>query len=78
MKEATGELNATVFVVIAVASLVAFFYTQIWPAIKGNMNQNVACSRAICASAPNADGTVDCYTMENDIKSEPFTCAWKG
>ena len=78
MKEATGELNATVFVVIAVASLVVFFYTQIWPAIKGNMNENTACSRAICASTPNADGTVDCYVMEKGIKSEPFTCAWKG
>ena len=78
MKEATGELNATVFVVIAVASLVVFFYTQIWPAIKGNMNENTACSRAICASTPNADGTVDCYVMENGNKSELFTCAWKG
>ena len=49
MKEATGELNATVFVVIAVASLVVFFYTTIWPAIRNNLNENTACSRAICA-----------------------------
>ena len=79
MKEATGELNATVFVVIAVASLVVFFYTTIWPAIKGNLNENVACRRAICASKPNADGqTVDCYIMENGQKSDEFTCVWKG
>ena len=79
MKEATGELNATVFVVIAVASLVVFFYTTIWPLIKNNLNENVACRRAICASEPNSDGrTVDCYVMENGKKSDEFTCVWKG
>lgn len=79
MKEATGELNATVFVVIAVASLVAFFYTVIWPSIKVNLNENIACNRAICDSKPNADGrTVNCRLIENGQKSEEFTCAWKG
>ena len=38
MKEATGELNTTVIVVIIVAMLVAFFYTGVWPAIRNNMN----------------------------------------
>ena len=79
MKQATGELNATVFVVVAVASLVVFFYTTIWPAIRNNLNENTACSRAICAKTPNADGrTVDCYVMENGQRSETFTCVWKG
>ena len=79
MKEATGELNATVVVVITVATLVAFFYTIVWPSIRNNMNQNVACSKAICAGEPNADGrTVQCYVMENGKKSSEFTCAWKG
>ena len=78
MKEATGELNATVFVVIAVASLVAFFYTTIWPSIKGNLNENISCSRAICESTPNADGNVDCHLVENGEVSDTFTCAWKG
>jgi len=76
MKEATGELNATVIVVIIVATLVAFFYTIIWPAIKNNMNQNIACGKAICGKEPNPDGmTVDCHLPgENDT----FTCIWKG
>lgn len=79
MKEATGELNATVIVVIIVAMLVAFFYTVIWPALRNNLNENTACSKAICANKPNADGvTVDCYIMENGRQSDPFTCAWKG
>jgi len=78
MKEATGELNTAVIVVIIVAALVVFFYTTIWPAIRRNMNENVACSKAICEGTPNADGTVNCYIMENGHKSENFTCVWKG
>ena len=34
MKEATGELNSTLIVVIIVAALAALFYTVIWPMIK--------------------------------------------
>ena len=37
MKEASGELNMTVFVVTVVAALGVFFFTIIWPAIKNNM-----------------------------------------
>ncbi len=33
MKEATGELNLTIIVVMAVGALMAFFYTLIWPMI---------------------------------------------
>ena len=31
MKEATGELNLTIIIVIAVGALMAFLYTPIWP-----------------------------------------------
>ncbi len=76
MKEATGEMNATVIVVILVATLVAFFYTIIWPTIRNNTNQNIACNKAICNSQPNADGmTVDCHLKGSN---ENFTCIWKG
>lgn len=80
MKEATGELNTTVIVVIAVASLTAFFYFTIWPAIRNNMNQNTKCSKAICEKKPNNDGkTVQCYLVENGKKvGSDFPCAWKG
>lgn len=75
MKEATGELNMTIVVVIAVASLSLFFYTVIWPMIRNNLVSNTKCSDAICESAPNDDGTVNCYYKN---KSESFTCVWKG
>ena len=80
MKEATGELNATVIVVIVVAMLVAFFYFTIWPVIENNMNQNTRCSQAICEKSPNADGlTVQCSIYENGKKvGSDFSCAWKG
>lgn len=80
MKEATGELNTMVIVVIIVAMLVAFFYFTIWPAIKNNINQNSACARAICPKENrSSDGrTVDCYVYENNQKSDTFKCVWKG
>lgn len=78
MKEATGELNMTVIVVIAVASLTAFFYFTIWPMIRRNMNQNTKCSSAICDKCPtgNTCNTVPCHTKENP--NNTFECVWKG
>ena len=40
MKEATGELNGTLIVVIAIAALSAFFFTVIWPLIRQNLVNN--------------------------------------
>ena len=48
MREATGELNATVFVVIAVGILSTFFFTVFWPMLKRNLDRNTQCSKAIC------------------------------
>lgn len=79
MKEATGELNLTVVVVIAIASLTLFFYTVIWPMIKNNMSRNTKCSEAICEKEPNSDGSVNCYYLDqNGSRGENFTCVWKG
>lgn len=79
MKQATGELNATVFVVVAVASLVVFFYFTIWPMIRNNVNQNTQCSKAICENCPEGGcETVNCYVMENGQRSDTFQCVWKG
>ena len=78
MKEASGELNMTVFVVTVVAALGVFFFTIIWPAIRNNMASNTKCSDAICSSEKNADGTVDCvYIDRKGNKSEEFTCVCK-
>ena len=78
MKEATGELNMTVFVVGVIAALSAFFYTVIWPLITNSINQTTNCNSAICESAPNADGTVNCYVVKKGKRSDDFTCVWKG
>ena len=50
MKEATGELNMTVIVIIAIAAVAALFYAFLWPAIKSGMRSNV------CKSWTTADG----------------------
>lgn len=77
MKQATGELNATVFVVVAVASLVVFFYFTIWPMIRSNVNANTQCSKAICDNCPDGG----CETVRCHIAGRPgeeFDCVWKG
>lgn len=38
MKAATGELNLTVITVIAIAAIMAFFGTILWPKIQGTIN----------------------------------------
>ena len=75
MKEASGELNLTVVVVMAVAALMAFFYTLIWPIIKNNMTANTKCQAAVCEKCTNSDG---CETVTCHYKGETFNCVWKG
>ena len=77
MKEATGELNATVVVVLAIGVLIAFFYYTIWPIVKNNFDKNSQCSKAICeVTDEDGDGYVTCYTKGN--KSKTFECVFKG
>ena len=85
MKEATGELNMTVVIVIAVAILAAFFYTIIWPLIRNNYNTNANCSKAICSCPKNdplcrrSNGMADCKVLDKDGKViTKLTCPWKG
>lgn len=81
MKEATGELNMTVIIVIAVGILAAFFYTIIWPAISDNFNRNAKCSDAICKCSDGSTNCemAECYTLnKNGNKSSTFECPWKG
>ena len=90
MKEATGELNMTVVIVIAVASLAAFFYTIIWPAISNNFHSNAKCADAICTcnNDNNKCEMVECYVVKCERKNDgteeceqdgaTFQCPWKG
>ncbi len=75
MKEATGELNLTVVVVMAVAALMAFFYTLIWPTIKNNMTANTKCQAAVCEACRDPEG---CKTVKCTYKGQTFDCVWKG
>lgn len=83
MKEATGELNATVVVVISIGILSAFFYYTVWPTLNDNFTAQSKCSKAWCenpcgeGSGKNSCGatTAKCY-YGNDRKV--ITCPWKG
>ena len=76
MKEATGDLNLAVIVVVIVSMLSLFFFSYIWPSIQNNFSRNTRCDEAICDNKPNDDGSVTCHLKEKP--SEKFTCAWKG
>ena len=84
MKEATGELNMAVVILIAVGILAAFFYYTIWPMITNNMNRNSRCSDAICVCPKDKTeeclkNGADCYMKgDKDNSDRHFTCAWKG
>lgn len=92
MKEATGELNVTVIVVITVGLLSAFFFTIIWPRLNNNLKSNTKCSDAICAPVcnkatkkcePNWDDkskkTVKCvYKKDKNDKGIDIVCPYKG
>lgn len=82
MKQAAGELNMTVVIVIAVGILAAFFYTIIWPLISDNFNRNSKCSAAICICNRDDNKCVmaDCYLVDSsgNKKGETFQCPWKG
>lgn len=85
MKEATGELNVTVIVVTIVAMLSLFFFSYLWPRIKGNFNAKTRCDDAICiCPAKDSDGNciipdngmVECHIKGNP--NEKIMCTWKG
>ncbi len=78
MKEATGELNATVVVMLAIGVLMAFFYYTLWPLIKNNFDENSQCSKAICEKCTNKDGCdyITCHAKGDE--SNTFECVYKG
>lgn len=79
MKEATGEVNITVTIVIAVATLSVFFFAVLWPTIKNTFVANNKCSDAICNNTVS-NGMVTCryYDKNGTQVGSEFQCVWKG
>ena len=85
MKQATGNLNSTVVVLLAVGILIAFFYYTVWPLVRTNFEQNSQCSKAICDECPaDSNGQkncdfVTCYPKGKEHTEEnALQCVWKG
>ena len=79
MKQAIGELNGTLMVVIAIAALAAIFFTVIWPMIRNNLKDDATCSNAVCeigVSMGENNGMVYCHSPNNS-KSVIY-CPYKG
>lgn len=80
MKEATGELNATLIVVITIGVLSTFFFTVIWPMLKGNLHSKTTCSDAVCK--PCAEGVscekVECTYRDKNGNEHTIQCPYKG
>jgi hypothetical protein len=80
MKEATGELNSAIIVVIVVGLLIAFFYGLIWPMIKEGLKDNARCADAVCdVGVESGTVGVECYSPHDKSKEkEYFYCPYKG
>ncbi|MCR5787488.1 MAG: hypothetical protein K6G37_00110 [Bacilli bacterium] len=83
MKEATGELNSTVIVVITIGLLSTFFFTVIWPLLKNNLNSNTKCSEAICSNEAKKSCVKDpktrvCKYVECTYNKQKVKCPYKG
>ena len=76
MKESSGELLNTIFVVVAVSILIAVFYYGIWPIIRMNFVKNSQCSKAICETCKT--GKCDFVTCHAKGSKETFECVYKG
>ena len=73
MKEATGELNATVIVVISIAILSTFFFTVIWPMLNNNLKSSTRCGDAYC---PKKDKKINCESKEKNGKCLTVKCKY--
>ena len=79
MKQAIGELNGALVVVIAIAALAAIFFTIIWPMIRTNLREDATCSNAVCdvgVSTGNNNGMIYCHAPDNS--KEIIYCPYKG
>lgn len=81
MKEATGELNSTLIVVIAIAALMALFLTFIFPYIQRALESRSTCANAVCDKGYIEENYRSyCYSPNDTNKSNPeiFECPYRG
>lgn len=87
MKEATGDLNMTVVIVIIVAVMGAFFSMVVAPQIMSGIKSETNCTDAICPCTSPTNGVCeDCYLCsvdkstgkKNCDKTHTFSCPYKG
>ena len=78
MKEATGELNSTLIVVIAIAGLMALFSIIIFPMIMDGFNKRAQCADAICDRGYNKNYMSYCYSPKDSGKTNIFECPYRG
>ena len=48
MKEATGEINLAVIVMISIGVLMAFFFGVLWPMLDFKFTSTAQCNKAVC------------------------------
>ncbi len=77
MKEATGNLNMGVVTLTAIGVMAAFFFTVLWPNMKGNFENNTSCDNAIC-SGQKKDGKWETCTTSDGKKLPDYSCTYKG
>ena len=76
MREATGELNITLIVVMAIAALAAFFFIWVWPVYRENYMRDESCADAVCDIGYDSTGLAFCYTPGSP--ADLFTCPYRG
>ena len=89
MKQATGDISASVLVVTAVALLTALFFSVIWPTIKYSFLEDSNCANAVCdigfVTSGDHEGQAMCYNppprddaAKKHYTKEIFYCPYRG
>lgn len=69
MKEATGSLNMTLIVVVAIGAMASFFFGVFWPSIKNSFDRDTACNKANCEYGVNGNNVKDGYYISCSYSS---------
>ena len=78
MRQAVGELNSSIIVVIIVGLLIALFYGLVLPTIKDGLKSNSRCADAVCdVGIKEGQVGVECYSPHVKDK-EYFYCPYRG